>query len=124
MMGPSVAMIFRCVVDTCYILQHLDGQPSEGKGINETTQQLAFADLVLLNKIDLASPAQVAAVKGVVRSINNSARIIEARLNMPEGRPPVEAVLRTSGFSLDKALLVSRWQHAHAELPCSSQFWQ
>jgi hypothetical protein len=39
------------VVDTRYILQHLDHTP--GGGINEVVQQLAFADTIVLNKMDL-----------------------------------------------------------------------
>lgn len=46
-----------CVVDTRYILQHVDAAPAAAgpSSINEVVQQLAFADTILLNKIDLVS---------------------------------------------------------------------
>jgi G3E family GTPase len=63
--------------------QHLDpASARDAPGIaNEAAQQLAFADVILLNKIDLVNEAQLERVRRIVRDINQSARQIECRLN-------------------------------------------
>ena len=42
-------------------------------------QQIEFADVIVLNKADLASPTQLGTVRKLVRSLNPEPRIIEAR---------------------------------------------
>ncbi|HEX7901375.1 MAG TPA: GTP-binding protein [Planctomycetota bacterium] len=51
------------VVDARHISQHLDTS-------RESREQIAFADVVLLNKTDLASPAELDALEKRVRSMN------------------------------------------------------
>jgi hypothetical protein len=68
--------------------QHLDplsGREAPG-AVNEAAQQLAFADLILLNKTDLVTAEQLDRVKRVVREINHSARQVECRLNQARAR--------------------------------------
>ncbi len=76
--------------------------------MNEAVQQIAFADLILLNKIDLvkdaASKQQVLAA---IQGINNSARIIECQLNQSDGRPPMDLLLLNNLFSVNRVLEVS-----------------
>lgn len=89
-------------------LQHLDpctGSDEPGT-INEAAQQLAFADLILLNKTDLVSTEQLERVKAVVREINQNARQIECRLNQEGGQPPLADILDSNAFSVHKALKV------------------
>jgi len=45
------------LVDAKHIVQHLDEKKDKGI-INESVQQVAFADRILLNKIDLVTPAE------------------------------------------------------------------
>jgi len=45
-------------------------------GGHEAAQQIAFADRILLNKIDLVSPVQLALVEARVRRINPLAPIV------------------------------------------------
>jgi G3E family GTPase len=69
----------------------------------ETRTQVAFADVIVLNKTDLASPAQLDEVERRVRSINALARIVRAS---PDERAsvPMGAVLGIGGFDLARAL--------------------
>ncbi len=99
----------RCVVDAKHLLQHLeDGKRGGDAGaINEAVQQIAFSDLILLNKVDLVSPADKQDVLDAIRRINNTARIIECSLTSESGRPPVDQVLNTNSFSVQRALAVS-----------------
>eukprot|EP00004_Rigifila_ramosa_P023939 TRINITY_DN6818_c0_g1_i2.p1 TRINITY_DN6818_c0_g1~~TRINITY_DN6818_c0_g1_i2.p1 ORF type:complete len:359 (+),score=79.10 TRINITY_DN6818_c0_g1_i2:3-1079(+) len=61
------------VVDALNVLSQLDRQRSGTAG--EAQRQIAFADLILLNKIDLVSPQHLEAVETRLRAINRAARI-------------------------------------------------
>lgn len=89
----------------CFALQHLEEDSSDG-GINEISQQLAFSDLILLNKTDLVDSKQMERVKQAVRRINQSATLHECQLNQEGGRPPLSLLLDNNGFSVNKALKV------------------
>jgi hypothetical protein len=52
------------------------------------------------------NPEGRAAVHSVVRSVNNSARLLEGVLNSERGRPPIDQLLVSGAFSFDKALKV------------------
>lgn len=86
--------------------QHLDEEAAGG--INEIAQQLAFSDLILLNKIDLVDHEQVDIVKSAVRRINKSANLVECKLNQETGgsRPPLSLLLDSNSFNVNKALQV------------------
>jgi G3E family GTPase len=60
------------VVDSKHIWQQLDHSP-------EAREQIAFADLVLLNKMDLISPEDLSELEYKMRNINGAARICQTR---------------------------------------------
>ncbi|GMH41180.1 hypothetical protein BSKO_09090 [Bryopsis sp. KO-2023] len=100
-----------CVVDARYTAQHLDALATDADFVNEATQQLAFADLVLVNKIDLVSDEELKQVKDSIHKINANAALVEVQLNKPdtegdEGRIPLEKILGTESFSLERALQI------------------
>jgi G3E family GTPase len=68
------------VVDARNIHKQLDEEPAEGEGwqVNEAQQQVAYADIVVVNKADLASDEELRVVRDRVLEINASAEIIEA----------------------------------------------
>jgi G3E family GTPase len=70
---------------------------------DETRTQVAFADVIVLNKTDLATSAQLDDLERKVRSINALARIVRA---IPGERAsvPMGAVLGIGGFDLARAL--------------------
>ena len=55
------------VVDAKHVTQHLDDEKPEGV-VNEAVQQVAFADKILLNKVDLVSKEELAAVKHRIKA--------------------------------------------------------
>merc|ERR1712048_1142838 len=57
------------LVDAKHIIQHLDEEKPEGVE-NEAVEQLAFADRVLLNKIDLVTEEDLKRVEGRIKAIN------------------------------------------------------
>merc|ERR1712151_1256329 len=64
------------VVDAKHIIQHLDEEKPEGVE-NEAVEQLAFADRVLLNKVDLVSEEkELVKIENRIKAINSDAPII------------------------------------------------
>lgn len=63
------------VIDAKHILQHLDEIKPEGVE-NESVEQVAFADRILLNKIDLVSEVELEEVTKKIQAINMSAPIV------------------------------------------------
>ena len=62
------------VVDAKHITQHIEEEKPEGVE-NESVEQLAFADRILLNKIDLVSEGELGEVEKRIKSINRFAPI-------------------------------------------------
>jgi G3E family GTPase len=95
------------VVDALHILQHLDEDKPAGVE-NESVEQIAFADRVLLNKVDLVSPDALRAVERRIRAINAGVPIIPTRLRPedPAAAPTLDldAILGVDAFSLPKIL--------------------
>ena len=78
---------------------HLDAQLGEH---HEAEEQIAFADVVLLNKTDLIQSENLESVETRIRKINPYAKIIRtARCDAP-----LEEVVGLNAFSLDRVLQV------------------
>jgi G3E family GTPase len=63
-------------------------------------EQIAFADVLLLNKTDLVTPAQLATLERELRAINATARVIRTQ----RAELPLDQVLGLGAFDLDRAL--------------------
>lgn len=88
-----------CLADAKHIGEHLaEVKPEDA--VNEAVQQVAFADRILLNKTDLVSPAQLAAVREELASINAYAEVIETVQSVVE----LDRILGVSSFSVEKTL--------------------
>ncbi|MCA1373093.1 MULTISPECIES: zinc metallochaperone GTPase ZigA [unclassified Bradyrhizobium] len=68
-------------------------------------EQLEFADVIVLNKVDDASPQQREAARQIIRSLNPEADIIEAN----HSRVPFDRVLNTGRFDFEKAQQHPLW---------------
>ena len=69
----------------------------------ETATQVAFADVIVLNKTDLVSAAELDALEERVRAMNALARIVRSDPGTPAS-VPIESVLGIGGFDLARAL--------------------
>jgi G3E family GTPase len=87
------------VVDAKHLIPHLDDEKPEGVE-NEAIEQLAFADRVVLNKIDLADAEGLAEVERRIREINALAPIVRTQ----HGKVDLDAILEVGAFSLDRVL--------------------
>jgi G3E family GTPase len=80
--------------------------PEDGRAVVELiTQQLEFADVVVLNKVDCVSPAALADAVALVKSLNPTVRIVHAT----RGRVPLGDVLDTGLFDFEKAQAAPTW---------------
>ncbi|MCO5145692.1 MAG: GTP-binding protein [Aquamicrobium sp.] len=74
--------------------------PGEIDHAHEAQEQLAFADIVILNKTDLVSAGELAAVEARIRKINPTAAIRRStRCDVP-----LDHVLNRGAFDLDRVL--------------------
>ena len=81
------------LVDSVNIERHLDEK-------SEASEQIAFADVILLNKTDLTTEESVAALEARIRRMNARAAIHRTA----HAELPLEHVLNIGGFDLDGAL--------------------
>lgn len=113
------------VVDAKHITQHFAasaaGEQGAHKGLNvpEAIQQVAFADRILLNKVDLVSEVELASVTEQVRAINPSATIVKTQ----QSRISPEEVLNIKAFDATKnaGLLGGRAESDLNQLNLNSQ---
>ena len=67
--------------------------------VNLLVDQIEFADVIILNKIDAATPEQLDAARKIICSLNPGAELIETCMS----RVPLDKVLNTGRFDHDKA---------------------
>ncbi len=67
--------------------------------------QIEFADVIVLNKLDLVSKEQALEVEAIVKALNPGAKILMAT----RGRVPLESVLDTGLFDYEKAESSAGW---------------
>ena len=83
------------MVDAKHFEQHVDE-------LNEPAEQVAFADLVLLNKTDLVDAAALERIEQRIRGINGTAKIHRTR----NADVAIDQVLNVGAFDLQRALSV------------------
>jgi G3E family GTPase len=81
------------VVDAKHVAARLADSP-------EAQEQIAFADVIVLNKTDLVTPEELAAVEARLRQINRFAAIHPAH----RGDVPVSELLGQGAFDLNRVL--------------------
>jgi G3E family GTPase len=87
------------LVDSKYILERLAEEKPEGVE-NESVEQVAFADKILLNKIDLSTEDELQKIEAKIRSINPTATI--QRCQQSKVNP--KDVLNIQAFDLQRVL--------------------
>jgi G3E family GTPase len=83
------------MVDAKHFEQHVDT-------LNEPAEQVAFADVVLLNKTDLVEAEALERIERRIRGINGTAKIFRTR----NADVPIGKVLDVGAFDLQRALTV------------------
>ena len=83
------------LVDAKHIWQHIDDS-------DEAREQIAFADVILLNKIDLVTEGELEQLEARIRSMNAAAKIYRTKNAVVE----MDKILNVGGFDLDRAMEV------------------
>ncbi|MBL8588812.1 MAG: GTP-binding protein [Methylobacteriaceae bacterium] len=81
------------VADAKWLAQRLKDAP-------EAKNQIAFADVIIINKTDLVSAEELREVRARIRAINPYAKLHEA----VKANVPLDAVLERKAFDLDRIL--------------------
>lgn len=82
-----------------------DDPEDERRLVNLLTEQVEFADVIILNKMDLLSEEKRQLALGIIRGLNPGAEIIESTF----GKIDLGKILNTNRFDLEKARLSAGW---------------
>jgi G3E family GTPase len=83
------------VVDAKHVWQHIEDT-------DEVKEQIAFADVILLNKIDLVPAGEIERLEARIRSMNAAAKVHRTQDAVIE----MDRILNQGGFKLDRAMEV------------------
>jgi G3E family GTPase len=82
------------LIDAKHVGQHLDDET------DEVLAQVAFADRMIINKVDLVSEEEIQALKKRLQSMNSMAGIYEATM----ADAPIAELLDIGGFNVQRAI--------------------
>ncbi|GLJ12430.1 hypothetical protein SUGI_0190800 [Cryptomeria japonica] len=85
------------LVDSKHAMTHLEEVKPEGQ-VNEAVEQVAYADRLILNKIDLVGEEELTTLTQKIRKINAMAQIKRTQY----GNVDIDYVLGIGGFDLDR----------------------
>lgn len=85
------------VADAKHVGRHFEAQKPDGV-VNEAVEQIAFADRIILNKVDLVEASEVDALLRTIRKVNSMARVQTATYSKVD----IDYVLGIGGFDLER----------------------
>jgi len=100
------------VVDSKHVMLHLDEEKPDD-AVNECLQQVALADRIILNKLDLVDDDEATAIEARLRDINRLATVKRTI----RGDVPTSYVMDVGGFEIDdveEQVMESEHQHGHS----------
>jgi len=74
--------------------------------VNLLTDQIEFADIILLNKTDLVDEKTIGTLKNIIHQLNPSAKIISTRF----GEVDTTQIFNTRLFNIEQAMSSESWQ--------------
>lgn len=80
--------------------------------------QIEFADVLIVNKIDLVQPEQLHRIEALLRHLNPHARLIRAE----HGRVALTEILNTGRFDFDRASTFSEWLTDQPHTPETEEY--
>ena len=84
-----------------------DADKEDDRTITELMiDQIEFADVILLNKLDLVKdPKEIQRIKDVITKLNQRAEVIDTI----KSKVPINKIINTNKFNLDKAMENDHW---------------
>ncbi|UZO13867.1 uncharacterized protein OCT59_005349 [Rhizophagus irregularis] len=111
------------LVDAKYIQQYLL-EEKEDEPINEAVRQIAIADRIIINKMDLVTPSTLNTVQAQIRLINSAADILRTE----KSRVPLNFILDIHAYDFKQVLTLNNSEpnvlgsetqsHHHIEKVC------
>lgn len=89
------------VVDAVHFIEQLTRDRSEGS-VNESAQQVGFADKVLLNKVDAVDPDKLERTMEAVSGVNQFVPVTQCSLGRTPEAIPLADLLSINAFDLSK----------------------
>ncbi|MGF1581473.1 MAG: zinc metallochaperone GTPase ZigA [Gemmataceae bacterium] len=80
-------------------------EEDEREVVGLLVDQVEFADVIVINKTDLLTPAKLDHIEIILRSLNSSAKIIRTE----RGKVPLGEILNTKRFDFDRAAAAPGW---------------
>lgn len=95
--------------------------PADDRAVADVlAEQVEFANVIVINKADLANEQELRRLEAVLQQLNPKAKVVEAT----HGIVPMEAVLDTHSFDFERVSQASGWQRAISgkNMPPASEF--
>jgi G3E family GTPase len=92
-------------IETLKDRQMTDMQDDYRTIVNLLTDQIEFANVIILNKTDLVSPQKVGMLKQMIKKLNAEAVILESSF----GKVPLNHIINTGLFDFDKTSQSAGW---------------
>jgi G3E family GTPase len=86
--------------------------------IDLLVDQIEFANVIVLNKTDIAAPDDVAKLEGLLRRMNPNATVIRA----VNAQVPLNAILNTGRFNFDEAASFDEWLTSAPHTPETEEY--
>ncbi|MCH2188323.1 GTP-binding protein [Candidatus Gracilibacteria bacterium] len=81
------------------------GEDDDRPLVNLIVEQIEFCDILILNKVDMVSDADLRYIKGVIKSLQADAKIIETT----QSKVDINEIVDTGLFDFDKASMSPLW---------------
>lgn len=109
-----------CSVDTIWSRNLNDDQQDTRTIVNLLTDQIEFADVILLNKTDLMNTTQIQELESMLRKLNATAKIVHTSF----GKINPKEILNTNLFDFEKASQSAGWIHelTHEHTPETDEY--
>lgn len=82
-----------------------DDEEDQRSIVNLLTDQVEFADVILINKADLVSQEELNLLKGIITKLNPKAKLIKTEF----GKVPLETILGTKQFDYETTSQSAGW---------------
>ncbi len=98
------------------------GEGDDRRVVDLLIDQIEFANVIVLNKMDMVSPERRPVLHQIIRALNAKAEVLEAT----NARVPLESILNTGSFTLEDAQEHPRWfqelHHPHDHAPETEEY--
>lgn len=107
-------------MDTVYDRELNDDDQDQRTIVNLLTDQIEFANVILLNKTDLVSSKQLGQLKAILKKLNPQANIIESSF----GKVPLHTILNTGLYNEEDASQTDAWKEEllHEHTPETEEY--